>query len=563
MYNVYTDDMTINHFKDYVSGSGISANLLGKVSSQFIFNKVRWANNQVGVITDVEGSGVLRFVSTDKIRVTETDELPFDDKDVSRYPFVACGFVAYLLTHYGDDTLDIFNGYYKACCKRHSSDGKSPNAWKMAGKKGKNILNENNIEDELALMWESRALLPYFTNDDHDTLRSFCENYIEFMQQKYDQLCGRQEKTPSDMLYDFLNTYERYNGPAMKCIKWLEDERYGACSPLEPVISIADKLGIKDSRAMQRTHFPDSQEEAGFLHNVLTPHEIRNSTEAYRALDLEKIREEIVLKIDECKDELTLKNYVKSLFEPLRDFANMLFPQYTIKEIERIIAEEVFLKDYQKQLLQISIEKIEEMSHWLSFKCGRDVVIAEIKQDSSVMAAMKLSLSDFTTGLQKFTLIISPLLLVRGIALKAWLTEWQIPSPDLDIATLNVDGKSIYTKEQAQTLIDAMRTKNKNLTNEEQLSCTPEDSDKSTPLKVRMKVLLEIMKRAGIGTDNKDMTKVARMAAFILGSSFDYLYGLMNKGFELNEKTHGKSVEEVNKYLKDLDCNYRINIKKS
>jgi hypothetical protein len=179
------------------------------------------------------------------------------------------------------------------------------------------------------------------------------------------------------------------------------------------------------------------------------------------------------------------------------------------------------------------------------------------------MAAMKLSLSDFTTGLQKFTLIISPLLLVRGIALKAWLTEWQIPSPDLDIATLNVDGKSIYTKEQAQTLIDAMRTKNKNLTNEEQLSCTPEDSDKSTPLKVRMKALLEIMKRAGIGTDNKDMTKVARMAAFILGSSFDYLYGLMNKGFELNEKTHGKSVEEVNKYLKDLDCNYRINIKKS
>ena len=78
-----------------------------------------------------------------------------------------------------------------------------------------------------------------------------------------------------------------------------------------------------------------------------------------------------------------------------------------------------------------------------------------------------------------------------------------------------------------------------------------------------MKALLEIMKRAGIGTDNKDMTKVARMAAFILGSSFDYLYGLMNKGFELNEKTHGKSVEEVNKYLKDLDCDYGINIKKS
>lgn len=85
---------------------------------------------------------------------------------------------------------------------------------------------------------------------------------------------------------------------------------------------------------------------------------------------------------------------------------------------------------------------------------------------------------------------------------------------------------------------------------------------KRAPLKVRLNALLGIMKDANIGMDTKDWTKVARMAAFILDSTYDYVHNLKDDGFDLTEKAHGKYVNEVNRYFADLDSTIQLKCKK-
>lgn len=150
---------------------------------------------------------------------------------------------------------------------------------------------------------------------------------------------------------------------------------------------------------------------------------------------------------------------------------------------------------------------------------------------------------------------------------------WEF-KPEIDkwgSTILNVNEGLPDNEEEQVTLINQMRQKfrdhirvyedmfesraNKN--NSKQKSFA--DDEKAT--KVRLKALTEILKKAGMGTDKNDMTKVARLAAFITGSKYDYIYKLMSKGYDLDDKTHGKAVEEVNKYFSDLDSEIRLKCK--
>ena len=89
-----------------------------------------------------------------------------------------------------------------------------------------------------------------------------------------------------------------------------------------------------------------------------------------------------------------------------------------------------------------------------------------------------------------------------------------------------------------------------------------EDNAAKAPDKVRAKALLEILRMCGMGLDKQDMTKVSRLVGFIIGASSKSLRNQLTKdrGLILNEKTHRKHVDEVNKILTEmkskiyLDC---------
>ena len=88
--------------------------------------------------------------------------------------------------------------------------------------------------------------------------------------------------------------------------------------------------------------------------------------------------------------------------------------------------------------------------------------------------------------------------------------------------------------------------------------CSKCDEDKVAAVKVRAKVLLELMKRSGIGLDKKDRTKVCRLAALVMGCNYKALLNTVAEGISLNERTHRKDVEQANLLLDDLEADFKL-----
>lgn len=87
-----------------------------------------------------------------------------------------------------------------------------------------------------------------------------------------------------------------------------------------------------------------------------------------------------------------------------------------------------------------------------------------------------------------------------------------------------------------------------------------EDNSTKAPDKVRAKALLEILRQCGMGLDKQDMTKVSRLTGFILGTSPNSMRNILtrDRGLILNEKTHRKYVDEVNKLLADMKSKIQL-----
>ena len=84
------------------------------------------------------------------------------------------------------------------------------------------------------------------------------------------------------------------------------------------------------------------------------------------------------------------------------------------------------------------------------------------------------------------------------------------------------------------------------------------DEGKVAAVKVRAKVLLELMKRSGIGLDKKDRTKVCRLAALVMGCDYKSLLNTVAEGISLNERTHRKDVDQANLLLDDLEADFAL-----
>ena len=84
--------------------------------------------------------------------------------------------------------------------------------------------------------------------------------------------------------------------------------------------------------------------------------------------------------------------------------------------------------------------------------------------------------------------------------------------------------------------------------------------EKTVAVKVRASVLLELMKRAGIGLDKRDRTKVCRLAALVLGCDYKSLYNAVSEGISLNTRTHGEDAELANRFLDDLGADFRVKL---
>ena len=71
-------------------------------------------------------------------------------------------------------------------------------------------------------------------------------------------------------------------------------------------------------------------------------------------------------------------------------------------------------------------------------------------------------------------------------------------------------------------------------------------------------VLLELLKKLNVGTGVNDMTKIAKLAQYLIGGSYDKHYQYIQQGNQLTSH-HDNEIKRVNQILSDLDLDITIN----
>ena len=79
---------------------------------------------------------------------------------------------------------------------------------------------------------------------------------------------------------------------------------------------------------------------------------------------------------------------------------------------------------------------------------------------------------------------------------------------------------------------------------------------------MQLVAIIEILRVAGIDKSNTDLTKIVRIAAFIMGKSYKGLYNDANKGISFNKSFHQKDIDEINQLFKDVNSAINIDINK-
>lgn len=136
-----------------------------------------WANGKSGQFKDFENDYQLRFCETDEngYHYLQNEE----EQKISQV--LACGFVAWLIKHWGEDTQTIYSGYLQAQVNQYKSAHKNdPDVFKrdLEGE----FFNQYKSKED-SWIEHSEAIFEFISEDEVLKIKKYIDNYIEFVSQ--------------------------------------------------------------------------------------------------------------------------------------------------------------------------------------------------------------------------------------------------------------------------------------------------------------------------------------------------------------------------------------------
>jgi hypothetical protein len=83
------------------------------------------------------------------------------------------------------------------------------------------------------------------------------------------------------------------------------------------------------------------------------------------------------------------------------------------------------------------------------------------------------------------------------------------------------------------------------------------DNAGAATIKVRAAIMLETLKKMGMGMAHNDRTKICKLIAYVLGCSYNTIYRMLQEGINFNNY-HSKEIDEANKILENLNASISI-----
>jgi len=155
-----------------------------------------WANGKSGQIADLTHNYQLRFFETDEngLRFLQNEE------EKIKLPIIACGFVAWLIKHWKEDTKTIFENYLKIRLNQYVDLHKNaPDAHKRDLEKD---FFRNYLSQEEKWIKQSEAIFEYITNKEVETLKEYIQNYREYVAKKCNPLYIDEYSKQSEIIVD-------------------------------------------------------------------------------------------------------------------------------------------------------------------------------------------------------------------------------------------------------------------------------------------------------------------------------------------------------------------------
>lgn len=153
---------------------------INRIKTGTLTNK--WVNGKAGQFIDFENTYELRFSETDE----NCNAYKVKDSEREKTPIIACGFVAWIICHWGGETQKVFENYLNAKLNQYRAYHK--NAPDVIKRDLEKEFFQKYWSDEEKWIKISEEIFRYISNEEVEVLRQFVENYKEFVMKKSNPL---------------------------------------------------------------------------------------------------------------------------------------------------------------------------------------------------------------------------------------------------------------------------------------------------------------------------------------------------------------------------------------